>query len=306
MTIRAVLAISILLLIVAIRTVFVGYDSYTPLVFAQGYIGLFGIVMMIPTLIATDRSAASDHLILLFVAAAVGCVLFAVAAPRIGEPNYCGGDYLLSNYARVPSVYRCTLAPFAAVGWFVGWWFTVWCVEWWKSRIDGDGEGVGATAGRLPAPGRVLAVVAAALMIVAVRSAFIGTQSFRTLAVAEIYVLGFTLCFSVATLLRTEQIDEPNWYVLYSAALVGAVLLWNMAPEIGEPNQCLPMLRSQRILHDIANDISRTLGIKPQVIARPKMFHCTSLPFAVVGGFAGWWIALWVSETRSASRNIES
>jgi hypothetical protein len=297
---RVVVAISILLLIVSVRTVFVGYGSYTPLVFAQLYIGLFAVLMMFPTLIRTNESAAGDHLILLFVAASVGAVLFSLAAPRIGEPNYCGQGDLLYEVVRVPKVYRCTSAPFLFAGWFAGWWITIWAVDWWRARVDAGSSRTASTAER------IFAVFAVVLLIVAVSKLFVGSDSFKPLVFAEIWIFVFTLFIAVLTLIRTEQITEdPDWFLLMTAALVGAVVFWNVAPQFGEPNYCMPLPRGLRVLQDMASEISRSVGVTPQARVRPTLFRCTSIPFAIAGGFAGWWIALWASGRSKSQRDSE-
>ena len=300
---RVAAGISILLLIVAVRTVFVGYPSYTPLVFAQLYMGLFALAMMIPTLQRTGKSEAGDHAILVVVAACMGAVLFSMAAPRIGEPNYCGGEYLLSDVARVPSLYRCTAAPMSIAGWFAGWWLTIWMTEWWYDRTNA-GSGGAAPAERSSLLSLVVGVTAVALLIVVVRMLFVGATSFKSLALAEIYLWLVTLFLTIGTLVRTEVRGEAtDWYLLTMAAIFGAVIFWNLAPEVGEPNFCMPLPRSLAVLRDQANAISRQLGVEVIVAVRPTLFRCTALPFGIAGGFIGWWGAFWV-KTRWTGSSI--
>ncbi|MFL5489718.1 MAG: hypothetical protein ACJ8AJ_14660 [Gemmatimonadaceae bacterium] len=294
---RVVLAIAILLLIVAIRTVFVGYDSYTPVLFAQYYIGLFAFAMIIPAFKRMADSVAGDHLILLTVGAVAGAWLFALAAPQIGEPNYCGGRYLLYNIGRVPRIYRCTSEPFGVAGFFAGWWVTIRIVEWWADRMQADPLAIDAPTDDSRIPDRILIGFAAALAVAAVYKLFSGSPSLRPLLFAEIYLGVFALFVAVPSVIRSEQSPvDPDRYILYSAALVGAVVFWNLAPQIGEPNFCMPLPRGLRVLRDLGYEISRTVGVPPPPIVRPKVFHCTSMPFAIAGGFAAWWIALLASE----------
>jgi len=303
---RVVLAIAVLLLIVAVRTLFVGYDSYTPLLFAQYYIGAFAIVTMFPTMVRTGRSAAGDHMLLLFVAAATGAVLFQLAAPRIGGPNYCGGEYLLYSIVRVPTVYRCTSWPFEVAGWFAGWWITVWAVGWWTAILDPESRDAASTAEKQSPPVYLVVVLAVALLIVAVAKLYLGSDKFEPLVLAEIYIWLFTLFMAVPTLIRAERTTpQPDWFVLYAAALVGAVVLWNVAPQIGEPNYCMPLPRGLRLLQDMAKDISRMVGVPQPVRVLPKVFRCTTIPLAVAGGFSGWWIALWLGPRRKSTENSE-
>ena len=297
---RVVVVIAVLLLILSIRTLFVGYDSYTPLLFAQLYIGLFAILMMFPTLARTNSSAAIDHLILLIVAGAVGAMLFGLAAPRIGEPNYCGGRYLLSSVVRVPSVYRCTQTPFTAAGWFVGWFSVVWMMDWWTARIGVDPDGVPVTPEQSPPWVGAVVVLAAGLLILAVAKLFVGSSSFKPIVISEMYIALITLFFAIPSLLRAEQSPSVDWYLLFVGALVGAVLFWNIAPQVGEPNYCMPLPRGLRVIRDLANEISRTVGVPVATPQLPKVFRCTTVPFAVVGGFAGWWLVLWWSVGRKS------
>ena len=299
------LAIAVLLLIIAIRTLFVGYDSYTPLVFAQLYIGLFAILMMFPTLVRTGESAGGDRPMLLIVSAAAGTVLFALAAPRIGEPNYCGSRDLLYTVVRVPTVYRCTTAPFAAAGWFAGWWFVLWAADWWTARLGIDSyEEDQETANTSLSVGAVM-ILAVTLMIIASLSLFVGSPSFKPLVFAEIYIWLFTVFAAIATRLRTEQINpDPDWYILFASALVGAVVFWNLAPQIREPNYCMPLPRGLRVLQELSREISRSVGVTPPPVFRPRIFRCTSLPFSVIGGFGGWWIALWATQRRRPGQSL--
>ena len=300
MGVRVVLAIAVLLLIVSIRTLFVGYDSYTPLLFAQLYILLVGGVMMFPTLVRTNRSAAIDHTILLIVAAASGAVLFSLAAPRIGEPNYCGQGDLLYSVVRVPTVYRCTSEPFFVAGWFAGWWIVVWMMDWWTARIGVDSDGIPFAPEQSPPWAGAIAVLAAALLILAVGKLFVGSSSFKPIVYSEIYLWIITLFLVVPTLLRAEQSTAIDWYLLFVGALVGVVVFWNIAPQIGEPNYCMPLPRGLRVLRDLTNQVSRTVGVPVASPQLPKVFRCTNVPFAIAGGFAGWWLVFWVSGKRKS------
>jgi hypothetical protein len=299
---RFLTAIAILLLIVAVRTMFVGYASYTPLVFAELYIGVFAIAMMFPSFMRTSNSEAGDHLLLVFVAAAIGAQLLTLVAPQIGEPSYCGGRYLLYSISRVPTLYRCTTVPFGVAGWFAGWWIAIWTVEWWSRRLPIESELDAAGVSSQPS-GRGLVILALVVVIVSVYRLFAGSASFKPLALAEIGLLLFALFMAVPSILRAEQSSvDPDRFVLYSAALVGAVLFWSIAPQIGEPNYCLPLPRGLRVLRDLGYEVSRSVGVIPPAIIFPKVFRCTAAPFAVAGAFAGWWMALWASERWKRAR----
>ena len=171
---RRILAIiALLLLVISIRTLYVGYDSYTPLLFAQLYLVLLGIVMMFPTLVHTGDSAAGDHPMVLVVSAVAGAILLALAAPRIGEPNYCGTGDLIYSVVRVPTVYRCTTAPFRVAGWFAGWWFGLWAWEWWTTKLGLDSTAAEEQGGEsLLSLGAVM-ILAVALMIFASLGLFV-------------------------------------------------------------------------------------------------------------------------------------
>lgn len=303
---RRILAIiALLLLVVAIRTLFVGYDSYTPLLFAQMYLGLLTIVMMFPTLVRTGASAGGDHPIVLIVSGVAGVVLFSLAAPQIGEPNYCGSRDLIYSVVRVPTVYRCTTAPFTVAGWFAGWWFGLWASEWWTTKLGFDSTAAQEESGESSLSVGAVMILAVTLMIVASLGLFVGARSFKPLVLAEIYIWLFTIFMAIGTRLRTVQIDnEPDWYVLFAAALVGAVVFWNLAPQIGEPNYCMPLPRGLRVLREMSREISRSVGVTPPPIFRPQIYRCTSLPFGVLGGFAGWWTALWAVRWRGRRHGL--
>lgn len=303
---RRILAlIALLLLVVAIRTLYVGYDSYTPLLFARLYLGLLAIVLMVPTLARTGAGAGGSHPIVLIVSAAVGALLFTLTAPRIGESNYCGYGDLIYSVVRVPTVYRCTSTPFAVAGWFAGWWFALWATEWWTTKLRFDSPGAQEQSGDSSLSVGAVMILAVTLMIIASLSLFVGARSFKPLVFAEMYIWLFTVFAAIGTRLRAEQIDnEPDWYVLFAAALVGAVVLWNLAPQIGEPNYCMPLPRALRVLRDMSREISRSVGVMPPAIFHPQVYRCTSVPLGVIGGFAGWWTALWAVHRRSRSQAL--
>ena len=300
---RITAIIASLLLVVAIRTLYVGYDSYTPLLFAQLYLRMLAIVLMILTVVRTRDDPGGDHLILLMISGAAGAVLFGLVAPQIGEPNYCGTGDLIYDVVRVPTVYRCTSAPFRVAGWFAGWFFCLWAAEWWTTKLDIDSTAAQQKSGESLSVGAVM-VLAVTLLTIASLGLFVGARSFRPLVFAEIYIWLFTIFAAIGTLLRTEQIDDRiDWYVLSAAALFGSVVFWNLAPQIGEPNYCMRLPRGLRILRDMSREISQSVGVTPPPIFRPHVYRCTSLPLAVVGGFAGWWISLWALRRGATSRS---
>jgi hypothetical protein len=128
---------------------------------------------------------------------------------------------------------------------------------------------------------------------------FVGTRTFRPILFAEIYVLLFALFMSVPTVLRAEESDA-GWLMLFSAAFFGGLLAWKLAPQIDGPNFCSPLPPGWRAMRDNARDIARILGAHLPPLARTTVFRCTPVPFTVIGGFAGWWIAFLASGRRKA------
>ena len=289
--------LAILLLIVSVRTVVIGYDSYTPLVFARAYIDVFALAMTIPVLRRTDRSAAGDHRVLVLVSAAIAAYYFGLVAWDLGGTTYCGGKYLLYGFVRVPSVYRCASNPAAAAGFLGGLWIAVWIIEWWSERMkmDSHSDSVPERSLFLTA-GSVLAV---GLLIVAVGTMFVGTRTFRPILFSEMYVLLFALFMAVPTALRAEESDA-GWLVLISATLFGALLAYKLAPQIDGPNFCSPLPPGWRALRIAFFDVRWSFPVAVPPLVRTTVFRCTPVPFTVIGGFAGWWIAFLASGRRKS------
>jgi hypothetical protein len=294
---RVLAAAAILLLIISVRTVVIGYDSYTPLVFAQLYIDFFALGMTVPVFRRMDRSAAGDHVVLLLVSGFVAAYYFGLVAWDLGGTTYCGGQYILYSVVRVPSLYRCASNPAAAAGGLAGLWLAIWITEWWSDRINVDSDSDFAPRRSfLLTVGSVLAV---GLLIVAVGTMFVGTRTFRPILFAEMYVLLFALFMAVPTSLRAEE-SNAGWFVLLSAALFGALLAWKLAPQIEGPNFCSPLPPSWRALRDLSREIARLAGAVLPPLVRPSVLRCTPVPFTLIGGFAGWWIAFLASGRRKA------
>jgi hypothetical protein len=293
--VRVLVALAILLLVISVRTVLIGYDTYTPLVFAQLYIDVFALGMTIPVFRRLNRSAAGDHVVLLLVSAVVAAYYSGLVAWDLGGSTYCGGSYLLSSVVRVPTVYRCASNPAAAAGGLAGLWIAIWIVEWWSERMNVNSDAD-------PVPRRSLlfklgSVLAIGLLIVAVGTMFVGTRSFRPILFSEVYVLLFALFMAVPTAFRAEE-SNAGWFVLLSAAFFGALLAWKLAPQIEGPNFCSPLPASWGVLRDLSRDIARLAGAVVPPLVRPSVFRCTPVPFTVIGGFAGWWIAFFASGRR--------
>ena len=290
--IRVVTLVAIVLLVISVRTVVIGYDSYTPLVFAQIYIGLFTAVATLPVLMRLSNSPAGDHSILLLVSGAVTAYYFGLVAWDFGGTTYCGGDYLLYSFARVPSVYRCASEPAGSAGWLAGLWMAIWTIEWWSKRISPDSdEELAADRSFLRT---VVSVFAAGLLIVAVGALFVGTRSFRPLLYAEMYVMLFALVIAAPTAIRAEESDGGP-FILFAAAIFGGLLAWKLSPQIDGPNVCAPLPWSWGVMRDNARDIARILGAHLPPLVRPTVFRCTPVPFTVFGAFAGWWIAFFAT-----------
>jgi hypothetical protein len=130
-----------ILLVVALRALYVGYPSYAPVLLAQLYVYAFAVVVLgLPTFFATLRRVDAKFAPLLLAAAILGGALLSQAAPTIGEPNYCGYDAEWRGFNWLPpKTFRCTSAPFEIVGALVGWWMAFYIVvAWqnWRSRTQ--------------------------------------------------------------------------------------------------------------------------------------------------------------------------
>lgn len=293
--VRLLILVAIALLIISVRTLVVGYDSYTPLVFAEMYIGIVTIVATVPVFRRFSNSPAGDHLVLVFVSGVVAAYYFGVLGRVGGGDTYCGGDYLLSDFARVPAVYRCSSDPLRAAGWLAGLWMAVWTVEWWSKRVGADADRNAAVQLSLFRTAGSLIVVG--LLIVAVGALFAGTRSFTTVVLAQTYVLLFALFVAAPTAIRAEE-TAAGWFMLLTCAAFGAVLAYHLAPRIDGPNACVPLSPSWRVMRDNMRDMARILGAHVPAVTHVTVYRCTPVPFTLVGGFVGWWIAFFASGRR--------
>lgn len=138
-----------------------------------------------------------------------------------------------------------------------------------------------------PTPLRLLTLAASVLLVPAIGALYVGYPSFAPVLFARLYVYGFSLVvFGVPAFVRTfRRLDAKYAPVLLAAAILGGVLLAQAAPTIGEPNYC-----------GYENEWRRFDWIPP------KTFRCTSTPFEIAGGLAGWWLAFWLVEKWEAWR----
>ena len=128
--------------------------------------------------------------------------------------------------------------------------------------------------------GAIVTLGASVPLVVAVRALFVGYPTFEPVLFAELYIWLFSMVAFTLVLLRTVRRTRGEYvFVLFLAALVGAVVSVQAAPVIGEPNYC-------GYFGDYPTIIDFTLP--------PKIFRCTSLPFEIAGWFGGWGLALWV------------
>lgn len=129
-------------------------------------------------------------------------------------------------------------------------------------------------------------IIALAFLVLALRTLLVGSSSFDPVLFAGLYVWLFAFVTFTVVLVRTvKQTGGDHLYVLFALALVGAIVLSQLAPTIGERDYCY------------------FFGDYPPVGGRwlpPKTFRCTSLPFELVGWFAGWSIGAWLMRRRSA------
>jgi hypothetical protein len=128
--------IAFVLLAVAVRALFVGYNSFDPVLFAGLYVWLFAFIAFSVVLVQTVRRVGGDQLYVLFALALLGAIGLAQLAPTIGEPNYCWffGEYPYIGGRLPPRTFRCTSLPFEIFGWFVGWGVGFWLMNRRASR----------------------------------------------------------------------------------------------------------------------------------------------------------------------------
>lgn len=134
-----------------------------------------------------------------------------------------------------------------------------------------------------------LAIAAGSILLVpATRALYVGYPSFGPVLFARIYVYAFSgLVLGVPTFVTTFRRLEAKYApLLLAAAIFGGALLAQAAPTIGEPNYC-----------GYENQWRRFDWIPP------KTFRCTSTPFEIVGGLAGWWLAFWLADKWQAWRS---
>jgi hypothetical protein len=128
-----VAVIPTMLLVRAIRVLYVGRASYDPVLAAQLYVMAYGVIfLVVPTLVVTWRPGSRDLGVLSFSALA-GFLLMTAVAPEVGGPNYCGlpGDLPgISLNEPVPKVFRCTETPLQVAGLLGGWWVAFWFARW--------------------------------------------------------------------------------------------------------------------------------------------------------------------------------
>jgi len=131
--VSAVTAIlALVLFAVAVRALFVGYNSFDPLLFAGLYVWLFSLVAFSVVLVRTVRRLGGNRLYVLFALALLGAIGLAQLAPTIGEPNYCWffGEYpYVGGRWLPPQTFRCTSLPFEVTGWFAGWGIGFWLLN---------------------------------------------------------------------------------------------------------------------------------------------------------------------------------
>ncbi|HEX8849744.1 MAG TPA: hypothetical protein VF761_09445 [Gemmatimonadaceae bacterium] len=131
------LLLSLIPLVPAVRALFVGHDSFEPVLVGELYLWLFaGVWLLLPTFLHTVLRMEGWRLAAIIIAGVAGAMLLGALAPTIGEPNYCGyhEHYSVGLNGMPPRVYRCTSLPFEIVGGLLAWWGTYAVVRWWDAR----------------------------------------------------------------------------------------------------------------------------------------------------------------------------
>lgn len=133
------LLLSAVPLVPAVRALFVGYDSFEPVLFGELYLWLFaGVWLLLPTFLRTAVRVDGWRFAVIVVAGIAGAMLLGALAPRIGERNYCGyhQHFSFGRDGMPPRVYRCTSLPFEIAGGLLAWWAAYAVVRWWDSRTE--------------------------------------------------------------------------------------------------------------------------------------------------------------------------
>lgn len=137
-----VLLAAVALLMVAVRTMFVGYPSNEPVVFAELYVWAFCSLTFTVVLMRTIRQISGKQVLLLVAGGVAGIILlFKIVKllkllPTSWEPDYCANW----NYPNIidlslpPKTFRCTSVPIGIAGWFLGWWVTYWFIVRWERQ----------------------------------------------------------------------------------------------------------------------------------------------------------------------------
>jgi hypothetical protein len=107
----------------------VGYTAFLPVYLARNYLIVFALALALYRTVtfSPGRELTFAAYVTLLGTALAGAVLLGWLAPTIGERNFCStwsarypGSALWSPLP--PHTFRCTVAPFAFVGFIGGWW----------------------------------------------------------------------------------------------------------------------------------------------------------------------------------------
>jgi hypothetical protein len=127
--------------------------------------------------------------------------------------------------------------------------------------------------------GKALAIIPIGLFGIALRALYVGYPSYEPVMIARWYVLLFSaVVWGIPTFVWTaRRIEAWQVTVAFFVGYACALLFTFLAPRIGEMNYCGDSVFGWDLLHS---------GRVP-----PRIFRCTSEPFFIAGGFAGWWLA---------------
>ena len=117
-----------------------GQRAFLPVYVAKWYLWLFALTVATYRAVTfrRDEELGFASFAVMYLAGLAGGYLLATLAPTIGERNYCAA--VTWDPKLPPHVFRCTLAPFAFVGFLAGVWISGWVlmrfVDGIQSRSD--------------------------------------------------------------------------------------------------------------------------------------------------------------------------
>ncbi|MEO7454914.1 MAG: hypothetical protein ABIY52_01535 [Gemmatimonadaceae bacterium] len=123
----------------AMYTTVIGQDWFLPIYFAEGYLGVFKVLLAIHRIFYAQRGGTEElrgvtAMATMYVGATVSGIVLGSYAPVIGERNYCAAQ--TSATGLPPHVFRCTEVPVAFFAFVGAYWIIGWAVQWYQNRTE--------------------------------------------------------------------------------------------------------------------------------------------------------------------------